>query len=117
MVLPVLAALGITEAVWIAVTGLLTLVSWIVGIVFVSFAVRDTVTKISEGGEQASQDTTIQAILARTDITAAQKEELIKKYLNLQEKPWWESITGNMGAMVMIIAGILGTAYILGQRK
>ena len=117
MVLPVLAAIGITEGVWIAVTGLLELVSWIVGIVLVSFAVRDTVTKVEEGQQQSSQDTTIQAILARTDITQAQKESLIKDYLNLQTKPWWESITGNMGAMAMIIAGIIGTAYVLGKRR
>ncbi len=117
MVHPALAALGISATVWTKVIGLITWLAHVAGIVFVAFAVRDTVTKVTEGVEQGSQDKTVQNILNRTDLTAVQKEELIKKYLNLQEKPWWEELTGNMGAMAMIIAGILGTAYLLGSRR
>lgn len=116
MVLPAfLAALGLTEAVWIAVLGIIRLLSWIGGIVLVSSYIRDAVTKVTEEQVTATQNDTIETILARTDLTAAQKEALIRQYLNLQDTGFFDNL--DTGKIILIAAGILGLAYVLGGKK
>lgn len=111
MVLPVLAALGITEAVWIAVLGAIRLISWILGIVYVSSYVKDTATGITEAQEQASQDATIEAILARIDLTSAQKSELIQAYLDSLDK----AKPIDYATYALYAVGLLAAAYVIGQ--
>lgn len=108
MVLPVLAALGITETVWIAVLGAIRLISWIIGIVYVTSYVKDTTTQVVEGQEQASQDATIEAILARTDISSSEKSALIQAYLSSIEAKG----ATDWGKTVLYAVAILAAAYI-----
>lgn len=110
-----LLALGLTEAVWIAVLGIIRLLSWIAGIVLVSSYVRDAVTKVTEEQVTATQNDTVEAILARTDLTAAQKEAMIRQYLDLQDKGFFDDIT--IEKAILIAAGLLGLAYVLGGNK
>lgn len=112
VLLPALAALGITEGVWFAVLGAIRLISWILGIVYVSSYVRDTVTQVTEGQEQASQDQTIEQILVRTDITAAQKKELIDAYLTTQAG---KAKPVDYVTYAFYAVAILAAAYIVGQ--
>ncbi len=105
----VLAALGITPAVWMAVLGAIRLISWIIGIVYVSSYVRDTVTGVVEGQTAASQDATIEAILARTDLTSEQKKMLIQEYLDslaAKAKPI------DYAKYALYAAAILAVAYV-----
>ncbi len=114
MPLPVvLAALGITPAVWMAVLGAIRLISWIIGIVYVSSYVKDTVTGITEGQEQAGQDQTIEGILARTDLTAEQKKDLIIAYL--EEKAGTEAKPRDWTTTALYLVSIIAGAYVLGQ--
>ena len=116
MVLPAfLVGLGLTEAVWITVLGIIRLLSWLAGIVLVTSYVRDSVTKTTEEQVTETQNDTIETILARTDLTAAQKEALIRQYLNLQEPGFFDNLTIEKAAL--IAAAILGAAYVLGQRR
>lgn len=114
--LPVfLAGLGITEAVWLAVLGVIRLLSWLAGIVMIGSYVRDSVTKITEEQIADTQNDTVETILARTDLTAAQKEALIRQYLNLQEPGFFDNLTIEKAALIAV--AILGVAYVLGRQK
>lgn len=118
MVLPaVIAALGITEAVWLIVVPVLRTISWIIGIVWVSSYVRDTVTQVVEGSTAASQDATIEAILARTDIGSSEKLALIQAYLSTIEAKgatdWSKTI---LYAVAILAAAYIATSVIGGKK-
>lgn len=109
VIVPIAEALGITEAVWLAILGLLRLISWVLGIGYVSAKVTELGTGVVAGTTQKSQDATIEGILTRTDITAAQKKDLIDAYLATQAGKQ----KGTDWAQTLLIAvGILAAAYL-----
>jgi len=108
MVLPaVLAGLGLTEAVWIAIMGIIRLIAWITGIVFIASYTRDVVIKVKEADIVADQNSCVEAVLARTDLTADQKRALAEDCISKPAIDWQTT--------ALYAIGILAGAYILGQ--
>lgn len=103
----ILAAVGLTEAVWIAVMGIIRLITWAASIVFVASYVRDAVTKVKEADIVTEQNTCVEAVLARTDLTSVEKNTLAEKCIS---KPATDWITTALYAV-----GILAGAYIIGK--
>ena len=92
----------------VAVWGLLRLIAWISGIVFVGSYIRDIVTGLIDEDIQQSQDETIEEILNNPTIPDDDKIRLILEYLDLQK--------GGFDLSKLIpIAGILGLAYVAAE--
>ena len=98
-----------TFVIPIAVWGLLRLIAWISGIVFVGSYIRDIVTGLIDEDIQESQDETIEQILNNPDISDEDKIRLILEYLDLQkgDDDWISKL--------IPIAGILGLAYVAAE--
>ena len=93
----------------VAVWGLIRLITWISGIVFVSSYIRDIVTGLIDEDIQESQDDTIEEILNNPTIPDDDKIRLILEYLKLQEGD------DNWISKLIPIAGILGLAYVAAE--
>lgn len=94
----------------IAAWGLLRLIAWLIGGIFITANVRDSVTKVEEERIEATRNDTVEAILGRSDLNATQKEDMIRKYLDLQKPGFFDDIT--IEKAVLIAAAILGAAYV-----
>ncbi len=110
-----LVGLGLTEAVWLAVLGVIRLISWLAGIVLVSSYVRDAITKVSEEKIEETRNDAIDDILNDPTLTPEQKENLIRQYLNLGKPGFFDEL--DTGKIVLIAAVILGAAYVLRGRS
>lgn len=111
MVLPAaLVALGLTEAAWIAVSGVVRLIAYLLSAVLIGSYVRDVVTKTKEADVQVSEDETVQEIINNPGLTQEQKTEALRNYLGLKDG-------SNTGIYVLGAAALLGAAYFLSQRR
>jgi hypothetical protein len=111
MALPaILAALGLTEAVWLAIMGTIRLIAWLGSIVYVASYVRDAVTKIKEADVAIEQNNCIESVLSRTDLTPEQKKQMAEQCISTETKPT------DWGMFALGLVGLLGVAYVLGRK-
>lgn len=114
MVLPILAAIGITDAIWIAVMALVRYLAVWGGRAFIAYEVIDLVSSTVETAQQVSQDNTITGIQQDTTLTPEQKDARIKQYLQIQDDKTgtdWNKLlmTGAVlvGLIIVFQSGIL----------
>jgi hypothetical protein len=107
MALPaILLSLGLTQGVWIAVMGLIRLITYVGGVVYVGSYVRDAVTKTKEADIVADRNDCVEAVLVRTDLSSTEKTALAEKCVKDAVGTDWEKI-------ILYTVGILATAYVL----
>ncbi len=110
-----LIGLGLTEAVWLAVLGIVRLISWLTGIVLVSSYFRDAITKVTEEKVEETRSDVVEDILSDPTLTPEQKEAMIRQYLDLAKPGFFDEL--DTGKIVLIAAVILGAAYVLRGRS
>ena len=97
-----LAALGLTEAVWLAVLSLIRIIASWGSILYIAGYVRDTLTGQNEENIQESRDDNIEAILNRPDLSPETKAKLIEEYLKTSSGNGFKTETLITGAIILV---------------